>query len=87
MNDKRTRSDYIREIEQLENTVKSLERKNKKLKKEHDDLVNWLEDEIHELKERIKLSHENLGEGIGGYTLRMYLNYQKNAYREVLKRM
>ena len=85
MEDKRTRSDYIREIGMLKDEVKTLTIRNKKLSKKVDDLVDWVEDEIDDIDKRIVDSFEYLGEG--GYTLRMYLTYQKNAYKEVFKRL
>ena len=88
MEDKRTRSDYIREIDKLKRANEILERSNAELSdklNKMNGLRNWLEDEIDDIKQRIDLSFDCLGEG--GYTLRMYLTYQKNAYEKVLKRV
>ena len=79
MNDKRTRSDYIREIEQLK-------RKNNKLERKLEDLEGWLLDKIDDIDKRIELTKEKMDTD-GGYTMRMYLTQQKNALIEVNKKI
>ncbi len=86
--DKRTRSDYIREIDKLKRVNEILEKSNKELSNKLDKingLQDWVEDEIEEINQRIELSYDCLGEG--GYTLRMYLTYQKNAFEKISKKI
>lgn len=85
INDKRTRADYIREIGMLKDNMKTLTIKNKKLNEKFDNLVSWVEDEMYDIDKRIDDSFKFLDES--GYTLRMYLKYQKKAYKNVLKRL
>lgn len=80
MNDKRTRSDYLREIERLE-------RVNKHLESSHKELIKFIENEIEETENRIKTGYEFLGDSKGNYQLRMNLTYYKNALKSVKKKM
>ena len=87
MEDKRTRSDYIREIEQLSKANKILEKSNIKITKRLDELQGWIKDEIWDVDEKLKEGTKFLGETKGNYTLRMYLTYRKNALIDVVKKI
>ena len=80
MEDKRTRSDYIREIQRLERVNKYFEKSNK-------ELIRWLESEIKDIENRINKSWDFLGDSNGNYTLRMYLTQQKNTLIKVSKKL
>lgn len=87
MEDKRTRSDYIREIEQLSKANKILEKSNIKITKRLDELRGWIKDEIWEVDQKLQQGTKFLGETKGNYTLRMYLTYRKNALIDVVKKI
>jgi hypothetical protein len=72
MEDKRTRSDYIREIDKLERKV--------------EDIISLIEDEIFDIDRRIELINEKMDTD-GGYTMRMYLTQQKNVLLKVSKKI
>ena len=78
--DKRTRSDYIREIERLE-------RLNNHFEKSHKELIEFIEDEIEDVDYKIKKGYEFLEDSKGYYTLRMNLQYYKNALVKVSKKI
>ena len=87
MEDKRTRSDYIREIEQLSKANRILEKSNIEITERLNALRDWIKDELYDVDEKLKEGIKFLGETKGNYTLRMYLTYRKNALKEVLKRL
>ena len=87
MNDKRTRSDYIREIEQLNKANKILEKSNIEITEKLNILKDWLKDEIYDVEETIKQGNKFLGDTKGNYTLRMNLIYRKNALVKVSKKI
>lgn len=80
MEDKRTRSDYIREIEQLK-------RVNRHYEKMYKELIKFIEDEIEETDIRIESGHNFLGNSEGSYTLERYLKYYKKALVKVSKKI
>ena len=87
MEDKRTRSDYIREIEKLNKVNRILEKSNIEISNKLEGLKVWLEDELWDIKERVRLGNQFLGETKGNYTLRMYLVQQKNTLVKVSQKM
>ena len=78
MEDKRTRSDYIRDI-------KILERENRYLENNHKKLVQWVEDEIYNINQRMKKSDEFLKNTQANYILSRNLDGYKKALHNVLK--
>lgn len=79
MEDKRTRSDYIREI-------KRLERLNNYFEKSHKELIKFIEDEIDDIERRMDFIRVSDNTN-GGYTAMMYLAQQKNALIKVSKKI
>ena len=80
MEDKRTRSDYIREINRLE-------RLNKHYEKSYKELNKFIENEIEKTDIRIESGHNFLGNSEGSYTLERYLKYYKKALVKVSKKI
>lgn len=78
MEDKRTRSDYIREIQRLE-------RVNKHYEKIHKELIRFIEDEIYNINQRMKKSDEFLKNTQANYILSRNLDGYKKALHNVLK--
>lgn len=87
MEDKRTRRDYIIEIEKLNKANRILEKSNIEISNKLEKLKDWLKDEIWDIEERIRLGNQFLGDTKGNYTLRMYLIQQKNTLIEVSKKI
>ena len=85
MEDKRTRSDYIREIEQLNKANRILEKSNIEITEKLNNLKDWIKDELYDIDERLKQGTKFLGDTKGNYTLKMYLTYRKNALKDVLR--
>lgn len=80
MEDKRTRSDYIREIDRLEKL-------NNFLESSHKELIQWINNEIEETDRKINTGYKFLGDSKGNYHLRMYQTHYKNALVDVLKKI
>lgn len=78
MEDKRTRSDYIREIERLE-------RVNKHYEKSHKELIRFIEDEIKKINKRMKKGDEFLEGTQANYVMIRNLDGYKKALHNVLK--
>lgn len=80
MEDKRTRSDYIREINRLE-------RLNKHYEKSYKELNKFIEEEIEDTDNRIKNGYKFLGDTKGAYTLEQNLIFYKNALIKASKKI
>ena len=80
MEDKRTRSDYIREIKQLEKV-------NKHYEKIHKELIKFIEDEIEKTDDRIKQGYDFLGKTKGSYDLERNLKYYKKGLVKIYKKI
>ncbi len=80
MEDKRTRRDYIIEIEQLKKV-------NRHYEKMYKELIKFIDDELFDIEERIRNGNKFLGDSQGNYTLKMYLTYRKNALIDVSKKI
>lgn len=87
MEDKRTRRDYIIEIEKLNKANRILEKSNIEITEKLNKLKDWIKDELYDVDEKLKQGIKFLGETKGNYTLRMYLTYRKNALVDVLKKI
>lgn len=80
MEDKRTRSDYIREIEQLK-------RVNRYYEKSYKELNKFIKEEIEDTDNRIKNGYKFLGNTKGAYTLEQNLIFYKNALIKASKKI
>lgn len=80
MEDKRTRRDYIIEIEQLK-------RVNRHYEKSYKELNKFIDDEINNTDDRIKNGYKFLGNTKGAYTLEQNLIFYKNALIKASKKI